>query len=115
MHGATPAFSLWFVYLLDICARSCTTVGAENKARVLFGPKTKTGPRAADLLVVGVLRRSAALSLALQQAQNVLLRRVGLCQHRGRRLLQDLVFGQICGFQSKVCILNAAFRSRQVG
>ena len=53
MHGATPAFRLWFVYLFDIYERSCTTVGAEGKARVLFGPKTKTGPRAADLLVVG--------------------------------------------------------------
>ena len=45
--------------------------------------KTKTGPRGADLLVVVVLRRSAALGLALQQAQNVLLGSVGLCQHRG--------------------------------
>ena len=98
MHGATPAFSLWFVYLLDICARSCTTVGAEDKAHVLFGPKTKTGPRTADLLVVGVLRRSAALSLALQQAQNVLLRRISLCQHRGGRLVKYLQLGQLCCF-----------------
>jgi hypothetical protein len=30
-------------------------------------------------------------------------------------LLQDLVFGQVCGFQSKIRILDAAFGSRQVG
>ena len=62
-----------------------------------------------------VLQRSFALRLALQQAENVLLGGVGLGQHRGGRLLQDLVFGQVCGFQSKVCILDAAFGSRQVG
>ena len=76
---------------------------------------TKTGPREADLLLLIVLQRCVALRLALQQAENVLLGCVGLGQHRGRRLLQDLVFGQVCGFQSKVCILDAAFRSRQVG
>ena len=54
-----------------------------------------------------VLQRSVALRLALQQAENVLLGCVGLGQHRGRGLLQDLVFGQVCGFQSKVCILDA--------
>lgn len=62
-----------------------------------------------------VLQRSFALRLALQQAENVLLGCVGLGQHRGGRLLQDLVFGQVCGFQSKICILDAAFGSRQVG
>ena len=62
-----------------------------------------------------VLQRSFALRLALQQAENVLLGGVGLGQHRGGRLLQDLVFGQVCGFQSKICILDAAFGSRQVG
>ena len=31
-------------------------------------------------------------ALSLQQAQHVLLGRVGLCQHGGGRLLQDLVF-----------------------
>ncbi len=62
-----------------------------------------------------VLQRCVALRLALQQAENVLLGCVGLGQHRGRGLLQDLVFGQVCSFQSKVCILDAAFGSRQVG
>jgi hypothetical protein len=73
--------------------------------------ENQTGPRAADLSVLIVLQRSVALRLALQQAENVLLGCVGLGQHRGGRLLQDLVFGQICGFQSKICILDAAFGS----
>ena len=51
----------------------------------------------------------------MQQAENVLLGGVGLCQHRGGRLLEDLVFGQVCSFQSKVCILGAAVLSLRNG
>jgi hypothetical protein len=58
---------------------------------------------------------SVISALPLQQAQHIFLRRVGLGQHRGRRLLQDLVFGKICGFQCKVCVLDPASGSRQVG
>ena len=35
---------------------------------------------------------SCYLSLALRQAENILLRCVGLYEHRNRGLLQDLVF-----------------------
>ena len=73
--------------------------------------QNKTGPLDADLSFLIVLQRGFALRLALQQAENVLLGCVGLGQHRGGRLLQDLVFGQVCGFQSKICILDAAFGS----
>ena len=80
-----------------------------------FVKKTKQARVLRTCLFLIVLQRSFALRLALQQAENVLLGGIGLGQHRGGRLLQDLVFGQVCGFQSKVCILDAAFGSRQVG
>ena len=47
------------------------------------------------------------LCLALQQAQNTLLRGIRLCQHRGGRLAHDLVLGQVCSFLRKVNIFDA--------
>ena len=36
--------------------------------------------------------------LLLQQAEDVLLRRISLCQHRGGRLVKYLQLGQLCCF-----------------
>ena len=46
--------------------------------------------------------------LALDQRQDHILRHVGLSQHRGRRLLQDLRLGKIGCLNRIIRILNAA-------
>ena len=48
------------------------------------------------------------LVLALDQRQDHILRHVGLSQHRGRRLLQDLRLGKIGCLNRIIRILNAA-------
>jgi hypothetical protein len=45
--------------------------------------------------------------LALQQRHDVLRQRVGLRQHRGAGLLQDLGLGQVGGFCREVGVLDA--------
>ena len=47
-------------------------------------------------------------ALLLEKRQNGLLRSVGLSQHRGGCLLQDLLLGQVGRFRSEVGILNTA-------
>jgi len=46
--------------------------------------------------------------LALNQRQDHILRHVGLSQHRGRRLLQDLRLGKVGGLDRIISILNTA-------
>ena len=55
------------------------------------------------------------LTLALQQFENILLRRFGLGQHRGCGLVEDSQFGQLRGLKRKVCVLNTASGCQQIG
>lgn len=55
-----------------------------------------------------------AFCLLLQQTQNSLRQLLGLGKDRGTSLLQDLVFAQVGGFSSEVCILNTATCGRRV-
>ena len=50
----------------------------------------------------------SGLVSALDQRQDDILRHVGLGQHRGRRLLQDLGLGKVCRLYRIIRILNTA-------
>ena len=56
-----------------------------------------------------------SLRLALEKCQDALLRLVGLGQHAGGGLRQDLVLRQVAGFSSEVRILNLALGGSGVG
>ena len=58
---------------------------------VWTGGRYDSGPQARRKAVLDQMVTFIS-ALPLQQAQHIFLRRVGLGQHGGRRLLQDLVF-----------------------
>nr|GEU28498.1 hypothetical protein [Tanacetum cinerariifolium] len=78
------------------------------------GGRSAPGPRRGAWLAQVFSELTHPKGLATQQRQHAVRQRVGLGQHRGTCLLQDLAARQVGRFLRKVGILNPATRCRQV-
>src|SRR5271163_3373257 len=74
--------------------------------------RKKRAARASEARAAGVT--ATYVSVLLEELQNVLRRLVGLTEHGGRRLHQNLRPGEVRGFGGEIGIRDGAFRARHI-